>query len=300
MTGVALVKAKNRAVGVRGALELLNPPSPSGQDVLIKPNFNSAHPAPGSTHNDLLRALVAWLKGAGAKTVTVADRSGMGNTRRVMEEKGIFDLGRELGFEVLVLDELDTEGWEHVEVPGGHWQDGFYFPRIARQSPYIVQTCNLKTHRYGGHFTLSLKNSVGLVARNLPGQARNYMFELHSSPHQRLMIAEINTAYAPTFVLMDGLEAFVEGGPEAGRRAAPGVILAGTDRVAMDAVGVAILRHLGTTPEVGRGPIFGQEQIARAAALGLGIDSPHKIELVTHDNESADFAETIGEVLLQV
>jgi len=287
------------AAGVRGALELLKPPSPSGQDVLIKPNFNSAHPAPGSTHNDVLRALVAWLKGAGAKTVTVADRSGMGNTRRVMEEKGIFDLGRELDFRVLVLDEMEKEGWEHVKVPGGHWRDGFYFPRIAWQSPYIVQTCNLKTHRYGGHFTLSLKNSVGLVARNLPGQTRNYMSELHSSPYQRLMIAEINTAYSPAFVLMDGLEAFVEGGPEAGRSASPGVILAGTDRVAMDAVGVAVLRHLGTTPEVSRGPIFRQEQIARAVELGLGVDSPQKIDLVAPDRGSSDFAGTIGEVLLQ-
>jgi len=29
----------------------------------------------------------------------------------------------------------------------------------------VVQTCCLKTHRFGGHFTLSLKNSVGLVAK---------------------------------------------------------------------------------------------------------------------------------------
>ena len=42
------------------------------------------------------------------------------------------------------------------------------------------------------------------------------------------------------------------------------VVLAGTDRVAVDAVGVALLRHFGTTPEVSRGAIFEQEQIARA------------------------------------
>ena len=298
MTRVVMVKTKERAVGVRRALELLKPPSPSGQDVLLKPNFNSPHPAPGSTHSDVLRTLVAGLKETGARTITVADRSGMGNTRRCMEEKGIFDLGRELGFQVLVLDEMEKEDWEPVQVPGGHWRDGFYFARIARQAPYIVQTCNLKTHRFGGHFTLSLKNTVGLVARTLPGQTRNYMFELHSSPSQRLMIAEINTAYNPTLILLDGLEAFVEGGPEAGKRVEPGVILAGTDRVAIDAVGVAILRHFGTTREVSRGPIFQQEQIARAVELGLGVDSPQKIDLATPDKESGDFAETIGKVLV--
>ena len=46
--------------------------------------------------------------------------------------------------------------------------------------------------------------------------------------------------------------------------------MAGTDRVAIDAVGVAILRHFGTTAEVSRGSVFEQEQIARALALGLG------------------------------
>ena len=41
------------------------------------------------------------------------------------------------------------------------------------------------------------------------------------------------------------------------------MVLAGTDRVALDAVGVAILRMFGTTREVSRGRVFEQEQIAR-------------------------------------
>ena len=56
-----------------------------------------------------------------------------------------------------------------------------------------------------------------------------------------------------------------------------GVILAGTDRIAVDAVGVAILRHFGTTPEVSRGTIFEQEQIARAVELGLGIEADEEL-----------------------
>ena len=65
------------------------------------------------------------------------------------------------------------------------------------------------------------------------------------------------------------------------------VILAGTDRVAIDAVGVALLRHFGTTPEVSQGAIFEQEQIARAVELKIGVTSPKQIELVTGDPESA-------------
>ncbi len=86
--------------------------------------------------------------------------------------------------------------------------------------------------------------------------------------------------------MLDGVDAFVDGGPSVGTRVQAGVILAGSDRVAIDAAGVAILRLLGTTPEVSRGLIFEQEQIARAVELGLGVNSPDQIQLVTDDAES--------------
>ncbi|MEE8413003.1 MAG: DUF362 domain-containing protein, partial [Dehalococcoidales bacterium] len=122
---------------------------------------------------------------------------------------------------------------------------------------------------------------------------------LHSSPYQRQLIAEINTAYSPDLVVLDGVDAFVDGGPARGTLVQAGVILAGSDRVAIDAVGVAILRSLGTTPEVSKGPIFEQDQIARAAELGLGVNSPDQIQLVTDDGESEAYADKIREVLLQ-
>jgi uncharacterized protein (DUF362 family) len=111
------------------------------------------------------------------------------------------------------------------------------------------------------------------------------------------MIAEINVAYQPDLVLLDGVEAFVEGGPATGKRIDSQVVLAGTDRVAIDAVGVAMLRLFGTTPEVSRGPIFAQPQIARAVELGLGVPGPGHIELVTGDDPSAAYAAQIHEIL---
>jgi uncharacterized protein (DUF362 family) len=164
-------------------------------------------------------------------------------------------------------------------------------------SECIVQTCNLKTHRYGGHFTMSLKNSVGLVAKNIPSSGRDFMRELHDSTYQRQMIAEINTAYKPSLIIMDGVEAFVAGGPATGTKVQSEVVLAGTDPVAMDAVGVAILRLFGTTPEVELGAIFEQEQIARAVELGLGISAPDQIDIITGDPDSEAYANRILERL---
>jgi len=78
---------------------------------------------------------------------------------------------------------------------------------IGISTDAVINTCCLKTHRFGGHFTLSVKNSIGMVAKYVPGDTFNYMGDLHSSPHQRRMIAEVNAAYQASLVLMDGVEA---------------------------------------------------------------------------------------------
>jgi uncharacterized protein (DUF362 family) len=294
---VAFVKTQDRAAGVNKALNLLAVSSIKGKDLFLKPNFNSADAAPGSTHDDTLSTLVQALQAAGAGRITVGDRSGMGDTRSVMQQKGVFRMADELGFDVMVFDELDANDWELMQFEGSHWQTGFAVARPALEADGVIQTCCLKTHGYGGHFTMSLKNSVGLVAALVPGENHDYMSELHSSPHQRRMIAEINVAYQPDLIVVDGVEAFVGGGPDRGKLADAQVILAGTDRVAIDAVGVALLRYFGTTPAVSQGSIFEQEQIARAVELGLGVPGPEHIELVTGDPESAAYAEEIKLVL---
>jgi len=294
---VAFVKTRDRAAGVVRAIELLSIDRLDGKDVFIKPNLNSADPAPGSTHPDTLVAMMRKLVTLGAGPLTVGDRSGMGDTREVMEKTQVFRIAKDVGARAVVFDELRADDWERIELPESHWRQGFALPRMVRTAGAVVQTCCLKTHRYGGHFTLSLKNSVGFAAKRIPGDGYDFMRELHTSSHQRLMIAEINAAYRPALVVMDGVEAFVTGGPDHGKRVDAEVVLAATDRVAIDAVGVALLRHFGTTPEVSRGKIFEQEQIARAAELGLGVRTPDAIELVTGDRDSADYARRVRAIL---
>jgi uncharacterized protein (DUF362 family) len=294
---VALVRTTDRAAGVKRAVELLERNPVRGKAVFLKPNFNSAHPPPGSTDTGSIQTMVEVLRSYGATRITIGDRSGMGDTAAVMRSKDIFRLADELGLETIVFDDLDAEGWTRFEAEGGHWQRGFAFAKPILDSDGIVQMGCLKTHRYGGHFTLSLKNSVGMVAKFVPGEGYNYMNELHGSDHQRRMIAEINTAYEPDLVLIDGVEAFVHGGPAQGTKVAANVVLASADRVAIDAVGVAILRYFGTTPEVQDGSIFTLEQIARAVELGLGVAEAKSITLVTGDQESAAFKAEIEPLL---
>ncbi len=292
---VAFVRATDRADGIRRALALIEPPAFTGKSLILKANLNSSDPSPGSTHPDTLQTVAAWLLAHGGEHITLVDRSGMGNTRRVMDSSGASALANALGIDLVALDDLDAAAFAMVKPLGSHWPVGFAVPRLLWQADGVVQTCNLKTHRFGGHFSMSLKNAVGLVGGTVGGH--NYMADLHSSPYQREMIAEINVAYTPDLIVLDGVEAFTAGGPDVGTRVASEVVLASNDRIAIDAVGVAVLRLWGTTPEVSAGRVFEQAQIARAAELGLGVTDPSRIDLVTDDEPSATYAAQIRGLL---
>jgi uncharacterized protein (DUF362 family) len=277
MSCVALVKTTERKKGVRSALKTLGINPCRGKDVLIKPNFNTADATPGSTHNDTLLALVEELWGMGAKSVSLGERS-YPPTRQVMEEKGVLPSLEKLQVKVIDFDKLSDTDWVLIKPKEGHWPNGFRVARPILEAECLISTCCLKTHQHGGIFTMSLKLHVGVVPTTRHGY--DYMGQLHGSPHQRRMIAEINQAFTPALVVLDGVDAFVDGGPASGKRAKGNIFLASSDRVAIDACGVAMLKLLGSNQAVMGRPIFEQEQIVRAVELGLGASSPASIELI--------------------
>jgi uncharacterized protein (DUF362 family) len=294
---VVIVKTGDRKQGVGQALKLMDLSGVNGKRVVIKPNFNTADAAPGSTHNDTLGQLVFELHERGARDIKVGESSGPPVTRDVMEEKGIFDLARDSRFDVVDFDEIGDDDWVRFPSSGTHWPEGFYLPRLAASAEYFVSTCCLKTHGFGGVFTMSLKLAVGLTPERIRDSRPRR--DMHGSPDMRRMIAELNTGYRPQLIVLDGVDAFVDGGPSSGEHRRADVLIAGTDRVAVDAVGIAVLKELGSNEAImGRG-IFEQEQIARAVELGLGVRGPTEIDLVTADPVSRAYAETLEPILAQ-
>lgn len=283
---VYLLRTENRVEGVKKLLENFNLRKMDGKRVAIKANFNSMDPFPASTHPETLKVIFESLKEY-TDNLVLAERSGMGDTERILKGLGILDIAEQNDVEVVILDR--HKRW--VKFDAEHWLRGFLFADVFYHADFVVQTCCLKTHRFGGHFTLSLKNSVGMVAKKT--RFYDYMAELHLSPNQRKMIAEINIAYFPEFIILDAIEGFAFGGPDKGRVIKPKLLIAGRDRVAVDAVGVAILRHYGTTPEVSKGRIFDQEQIKRAVELGIGVSSPEEIEVIPLNRDAEGFAEIV-------
>jgi len=287
---IFIAGASDRITGVRRVLNDFDMSVFSDSEIALKANYNSADPPPASTHINVLDALCSAILAEKPKKLTLAERSGMGNTRGVLETRGVIALAQDRGFSTVVLDELERTGWREIQAPGLHWSRGFFIAGIVAQADRVIQTCCLKTHRFGGHFTMSLKNSVGLIAKRVPKVNYDFMGELHSSPHQRLMIAEINKFYRTDLIVMDATEGFATGGPDMGKLIHPEVIIAGTDRVAIDAVGVALLRSYGTMRDVMEGRIFEQEQIARAAQLGVGVASAEDIRLFPLDKTAESVA----------
>jgi uncharacterized protein (DUF362 family) len=295
---VTIVKGNDRKHCIQKAVSLLRNVSFKGKDVYLKCSYNSPDPYPATTHPETLRAAAELIKSLGSQSIILAERSGMGSSRQILETLGALELLRQLDITFLPLDEMAAGDWQKIDLPGSHWKDGIEVPKFLAQKACVVQVCNLKTHRFGGQFSASLKNSIGLIAKYAPtDRKRNYMQELHISRYQCQMIAEVNQVYSPELLIMDAMQVFVKGGPESGELASPGIIAASRDRVALDAVGVGILQQFGSQTLLDQGAVFEQEQLKRAAELKLGVQAAKDIRLRADDKESRFIAAKLANLL---
>ncbi|KZX16909.1 hypothetical protein MBCUT_04600 [Methanobrevibacter cuticularis] len=174
---VFIIKTKDRKNGIDCLMDQVNMNKFSGNEIALKANFNSADPFPASSHLDTVERIIENLKKANIKNLTLLERSGMGrenfkklamflgDTTQVLEKMGVLDLSKKLDFDVIDLDKETKDKWEKIEKNGTHWLRGFYLPKLLLEADNVVQTCCLKTHRVRGDFSMSLKNSVGLIAK---------------------------------------------------------------------------------------------------------------------------------------
>ncbi len=280
---VALVRtgsvrdAVQRAVEMAGGLDFIQP----GDTVLVKPNVNSPDAYPATTNPEIVEAVVWLVFQRDPKRVIVADRSGpnrwgsgFGDTIAYMKEVGIYDAAIEAGAEVT---SFDSGPWMHVQPAGAaNWDGGFSVPQAVMEVDHIISLPVVKTHFIAG-FTMSLKNWVGLL--NPDYRIRPLHDGRTGEQTFGHLIAELNLVAAPSLVVMDGTRAFVSGGPASGDAVEPGLVIASRDRVANDAVGLALLKTLGTTERIQTPSVWAQPQIARAVELGIGVKGADEILL---------------------
>jgi uncharacterized protein (DUF362 family) len=216
------------------AVELIGGPgkviSP-GDRVILKPNFNSPDPYPGSSDLEFLKVVVQILREAGAKVVVGESSGGIWRpTRKVMVKLDALRQLTDIGAEVIAFDDRAWD-WVRVRVDGDYLKE-VTVPRSVYEADKIVYLPCMKTHQIA-RFTLSLKLAVGFVH---PGERRS----MHMRNLER-KIAEFNLALQPDLIIMDGRKAFVSGGPATGELVEPGVIMASGDQIAIDVEALKIL-----------------------------------------------------------
>ncbi len=204
-----------------------------GDRVLLKPNFNTADPPPASTDIHFLRAITQQVLTCNPTSITIGESSTIiTNTKKVFEDKGTDEL-KKIHQTVNVVN-FETEKWITKKIPKGKHLKKVAVPEILDHIDTLILLPCLKTHSMA-HFTGSLKLSVGFMK---PKQR----IAMHTGSLQE-KIAELNAIIHPDLVIMDGRKCFISGGPEKGELREPNLLLASTDRVALDIEGVKIIKQ---------------------------------------------------------
>jgi uncharacterized protein (DUF362 family) len=246
----------NRAITLLGGL---GQAIGRGDKVLVKPNFNSADPLPGSTDLVFLRAALELLLEAGAK-VTIGESSGgiWRPTRNVLRKLGVPELARHLNVEVFAFEDK-PDNWVRIKV-NGYYLNTVTVPRSAYEADRIVYLPCMKTHKFA-RFSGALKLGVGFMH---PGERLALHFR-----NLEQKVAEINLVWQPDLIIMDGRKAFVSGGPDKGELVEPGVIMASGDLVAIDVEALNILASYKAKNRLLPNP-YNSPQIVTALRHNLG------------------------------
>ncbi|PIU58580.1 hypothetical protein COS86_08765, partial [Candidatus Bathyarchaeota archaeon CG07_land_8_20_14_0_80_47_9] len=162
-----------------------------GDEILLKPNFNTGDAPPGSSDPDFVKAVIELLYEYGASKVILGESSMFSLcTRKILEETGMLQKAEEAGAEVVPFDEGK---WVKVS-NGGKYLKTVSLPETALKVKKLVYVCCMKTHRWA-RFTQSLKLAVGFMK---PGER----MRLHARKLEE-KIADLNLATHPNLIIID-------------------------------------------------------------------------------------------------
>jgi uncharacterized protein (DUF362 family) len=237
-----------------------------GDEILLKPNFNTGDASPGSSDPDFVKAVIELLYEYGASKVILGESSMFSLcTRKVLEETGMLQKAQEASAEVVPFDEGK---WVRAHT-GGKYLKTVSLPETALEARKLVYVCCMKTHRRA-KFTMSLKLAVGFMKPN-------ERMRLHARKLEE-KIADLNLVTHPNLIIIDGRKCFISGGPACGELREPNVVMASGDRVASDVEAVKVIKSYGGTSLTE--DAWSYKQIRRAAELGAGAKSEQEYRMI--------------------
>jgi len=240
MPSVAIMKGENPVETTVNALKLIEADieralAESGKkQILIKPNYiNSEHPSTGiTTDSRVIEGVVKFLKtGKMTSDVVIGEGSGFADTFQAFKIAGVDAVADRWGVKLV---DLNNDEFVEAHVPDPLSLKRVRVAKTAFENT-IISVPKLKPHRIAT-VTLSLKNMMGALASK---------GSMHRGTSLSENIADLASVLKPSLSVIDGIIAG-EGHETSGDPVPMNLVVAGTDPVAVDAVGAAVM---GIAPE---------------------------------------------------
>ena len=245
-----------------------------GKRVVIKPNIFCPMPAPVTTDPRVIAALVSYAVESGASDVIVAEgrsistakfRKTHNTTRDCAKVLGITKAVRAAGGRMVYLEE---DEFVEVPVPGGRVLKKVHIPKTILNAEVLINNPVLKIHSLT-LVTLGIKNLHGAISDEDKLYGHSYR-ELPAKLTDFLRVRK------PDLTVIDGVVGQEGDHADEGSPVDMGIIVAGKDVVAVDAVASAVMGfeplHIDTTSlahEYG----LGQGSLEAIKVLGESIES---------------------------
>lgn len=234
------VKAKieetiNLAVG--GIDNIVKP----GETVLIKPNLAFLAPPESYSVVDprVIEGMVAFLKEKSkAKEVWVGDNPSLGmhvgRARPAFMAAGMYDAAMRGGADRVIF--FDEEELVEVDIPGAKLFKKAQVFKPFLDADRVINLPKMKTH-LAGTVTLGLKNWNGIIPNGHPSTQQQ---DVHRNDLGQ-KFADLHRLRKADLTFVDGIIAMEGQGPHVGTPVEMNLFIAGTDTVAVDAVGAYVM-----------------------------------------------------------
>ena len=195
--------------------------------ILIKPNYiNSKHPSTGiTTDGRVIEGIVKFLRESKIEEIVIGEGSGFADTFQAFKVAGVDAVAER--WRVKLVD-LNKDEFIEVNPPDSLSLKKVRVAKTALEST-IISVPKLKPHRIAT-VTLSLKNMMGALA------SKGSMHKGKLSQN----IADLASILTPSISVVDGIIAS-EGHETSGNPVEMNLVIAGTDPVAVDAVGATVM-----------------------------------------------------------
>jgi uncharacterized protein (DUF362 family) len=243
-----------------------------GKRILLKPNLVEFDASTAiNTNVAVIAAALEVFEKRGAASVRIGEGPGHRRDTTFLAEEAKYR-GELSGFDHLFVD-LNRD--DVTAVKQFATLPEVYLPNTALGADLIVSVAKMKTHHWAGA-TLSMKNFFGLVPGSVYGWPKNMLHQVGIPK----AIVELNRIFRKSFAIVDGIVAMEGNGPIQGTPKSAGVLVMGSDLVAVDATCCRIMdldpeniEYLRLSDELGN---RGEDRIEQCGETVAAVRTPFR------------------------